>query len=152
MVLEVVDLFGHVGVAEIQGGVCQVDHELRGVLGLGEHGLEVSRPVVHGCHAECTPPSILYERPIRTMARMRAKASRAGRCGVLTGSMTPRCSLLARRLARMPPRAPVSSRKGGTRTSRAGKARNECRRFSIVNPATTSMSPAISSIGSDSRR
>ena len=45
--LEVVDLLGHVGVAEVEGGVGQVDHELGGVLRLREHGLEVSRSVVH---------------------------------------------------------------------------------------------------------
>src|SRR6266511_2679173 len=39
---EVDDLFGHGRVAEEEGGVAEVDHELGGVLRLGEHGPEVS--------------------------------------------------------------------------------------------------------------
>ena len=39
--LELVDLVGHRLVAEEEGGVRQVDHELGGVLGLREHGLEI---------------------------------------------------------------------------------------------------------------
>ena len=45
--LELVDLLGHVGVAEVEGGVGEVDHQLREVLGLGEHGPQVAGSVVH---------------------------------------------------------------------------------------------------------
>ena len=44
--LELVHLVGHARVAEEQRGVRQVDHELGGVLGLREHGLEIPGLVV----------------------------------------------------------------------------------------------------------
>ncbi len=47
LVLELVDLLGHVGVAEVEGGVGQVDHQLRQILGFGEHGPEVAGFGVH---------------------------------------------------------------------------------------------------------
>ena len=47
LLLEVADLLGHVRIAEVQRRVGQVDHELGGVLGLREHGLEVPGSVVH---------------------------------------------------------------------------------------------------------
>ena len=43
------DLVGHPHVAEEQGGIRQVDHELGGVFRLREHGLEIARLIV-GCH------------------------------------------------------------------------------------------------------
>ena len=49
------DLVGHALVGEEERGVRQVDHELGGVLGLREHGLEVARWLVGFCHG--------YERP-----------------------------------------------------------------------------------------
>jgi hypothetical protein len=45
--LELTDLLGHVGIAEVQGGVGEIDHELRQVLDVGEHGPEISGFVVH---------------------------------------------------------------------------------------------------------
>ena len=50
-----------------------------------------------------------------------------------------------------PPRAPASSRNGGTSTSSAGNTRNESMRFWIVMPAITSTEPARTSTGTDSR-
>ena len=47
--LELLDLVGHPRVAEEQGGVRQVDHELGGVFRLREHGLEIAGLIV-GCH------------------------------------------------------------------------------------------------------
>ena len=47
LLLELADLLGHVGVAEEEGGVGEVDHELGGVLRLREHGLQISGSVVH---------------------------------------------------------------------------------------------------------
>ena len=46
-VLELVDLLGHGRVAEVHRGVGQVDHQLGGVLGLRQHGLEIPGPIVH---------------------------------------------------------------------------------------------------------
>ena len=46
--LELVDLLGHVGVAEVQRRVGEVDHQLGGVLGLGEHRPQVSPAFFHG--------------------------------------------------------------------------------------------------------
>ena len=46
--LELADLLGHVGVAEVQRGVGEVDHQLGGVLGLREHGPQVAGSFVHG--------------------------------------------------------------------------------------------------------
>ena len=43
LVFEAVDLVGHVGVVEVQRGVGQVDHQLAGVLCLGEHFPEIAR-------------------------------------------------------------------------------------------------------------
>jgi hypothetical protein len=45
--LELVDLLGHGRVGEEQGGVTEIDHQLGGVLGLREHGLEISWSLVH---------------------------------------------------------------------------------------------------------
>ena len=45
--LELADLLGHVGIAEVERGVGQVDHQLGEVLGLGQHGPEVAGSVVH---------------------------------------------------------------------------------------------------------
>ena len=64
LVLELVDLLGHVGVAEVERGVGEVDHQLREVLGFGEHGPEVAGSGVHrgaarirrqrrGCRRRC---------------------------------------------------------------------------------------------------
>ena len=47
VLLELVDLLGHGVVAEVEGGVRQVDHQLGEVLGLGEHGAEVAGSGVH---------------------------------------------------------------------------------------------------------
>ena len=46
---EGLDLVGHPRVAEEQGGIRQVDHELGGVFRLREHGLEIAGLIV-GCH------------------------------------------------------------------------------------------------------
>ena len=81
-----------------------------------------------------------------------AKSSRAARWGEAVGAMMPRWSLLASRLESTLPRAPVSSRNGGTSTSRAGYARNDSSWCSMVSPATRSTTPATSSTGTDSRR
>ncbi len=51
----------------------------------------------------------------------------------------------------MLPSAPESSRNGGTSTSSAGYTRNDSKRFSMVRPAITSMVPASTRTGSDSR-
>jgi hypothetical protein len=45
--LELPDLLGHVGITEVERGVCEVDHELGVVLRLREHGPQVSWSVVH---------------------------------------------------------------------------------------------------------
>ena len=55
LVLELVDLLGHVRVAEVERGVGQVDHQLREVLGLGEHGPEVAGFGVHRGAARIRP-------------------------------------------------------------------------------------------------
>ena len=47
LVLELVDLLGHVGVAEVEGGVGEVDHQLREILGFGEHRSEVAGFGIH---------------------------------------------------------------------------------------------------------
>ena len=60
----VVDLLGHVGVAEVERGVGKVDHQLREVLRFGEHGPEVPGSGIHrvprrirrahrGCRRRC---------------------------------------------------------------------------------------------------
>ncbi len=51
----------------------------------------------------------------------------------------------------MLPSDPESSRNGGTSTSSAGYTRNDEKRFSMVSPATTSIVPASTRTGSDSR-
>ena len=43
VLLEAQDGIGHALVVEIERGVGQIDHELGGVLGLGEHGFQISR-------------------------------------------------------------------------------------------------------------
>jgi hypothetical protein len=62
--LELVDLLGHVGVAEVQGRVGQVDHQLGGVDGLREHRAEVAGSVVHAAWRP-GPPRVTLPEPGR---------------------------------------------------------------------------------------
>jgi hypothetical protein len=67
--LELAHLLGHVGIAEVQGGVGQVDHQLREVLAFGEHLSEVAGSVVHASLARIGQVS-----PSRAMAQTRVNA------------------------------------------------------------------------------
>ena len=81
----------------------------------------------------------------------RRKSSPIERRLPFPGTSVPRWSLVDTRALRMLPSAPESSRNGGTSTSSAGYTRNDSKRFSMVMPAMTSMVPASTSTGSDSR-
>src|SRR5439155_3425006 len=67
-VFEASQLFGDVDGVVVEGGVRQVDHQLRGVLRLGEHLLEVLGGLVH------QSGSPHYARPRISSAPMTAKA------------------------------------------------------------------------------
>ena len=54
LLLQLVDLFGHVRVAEVDRRVRQVDHQLGGVLRLGQHGPQVAGSLVHQILARCS--------------------------------------------------------------------------------------------------
>ena len=77
--LQLVDLLGHVRIAEVERGIGQVDHQLGGVLGLREHRLEIAWSVVHGGVPQ------RYAMPTITMARIRAKAPRRSIDDVIIG-------------------------------------------------------------------
>src|SRR5215210_3655859 len=87
----------------------------------------------------------------RAYANTRRMSSPTARHGERARSTVPRCSLVATLALRMPPRAPASSRNGGTSTSNAGYTRKESMRFWIVIPAITSTAPA-SAPAHDQRR
>ena len=55
-VIEVADLFGHVGVAEVDRRVGQVDHQLGRVLGVREHRPQISGSIVHVTSGPGTRP------------------------------------------------------------------------------------------------
>ena len=93
--------------------------------------------------------SVKTEIPNRKLSDASRNASGWGN---RVGSSTPICSFEDRREDRIPPRAPVSSRNAGRRTSRAGNLRKKsCARDSIAVPARMSITPATNRITIDSR-